>query len=119
MPKQCPPQEASLPNGMSIYRFSSSEEPSDDDFLSQRMLNPERVFSGISECVARSLSVYNDIDKCRNMIKLPRNRNRFKRILEIELSDSDGVILKTFKDPNHYSWWRSRCFNWETANVLE
>lgn len=119
LPPQCPPKEAIAPNGMKVYRFSSNDEPTEHDFLSQRMLNPDREFKNISECVSRSLSVFNDIQECKNRIKLPRNRKRFKQILEVELTDMDGLILKTFTHPNHYSWWRSKAFNWETVSIID
>lgn len=119
LPEKCPPKEAFIPNGMKVYRFSSSEIPSDNDFISHRLLNPEKVFNGIDECIARSLSVFDNLEACNNRCKLPRNRKRFKSILEVNLRDGDGLVLKTFKDPNHFSWWRSNSFNFETANKVQ
>jgi len=119
LPKQCPPEEAFIPQGMTVYRFSSSEVPNNNDFISQRLLNHDRVFNGVSECIARSLSVYDNLTACNNISKLPRHRKRFKYILEVYLRDSDGLIMKTFKNPNHYSWWRSNSFNFETANKVQ
>ena len=119
LPEYCPPKESFVPKGMTVYRFSSSEIPSNNDFISQRLLNPDKIFSGVSECIARSLSVYDDLDACNNIYKLPRHRKRFKSILVVNLNESDGLIMKTFKDPNHYSWWRSNSFNFETANKVQ
>ncbi|WP_052181118.1 hypothetical protein [Alistipes sp. ZOR0009] len=119
LPEYCPPKEANVPQGMTVYRFSSSEVPSDNDFISQRLLNPDRVFNGVSECIARSLSVYDDLEACNNILKLPSHRKRFKSILEVNLNDNDGLVMKTFKDPNHYSWWRSNSFNFKTANKVQ
>lgn len=119
LPEYCPPKDAFVPQGMTVFRFSSSEVPSNNDFISQRFLNPDRVFNGVSECIARSLSVYDDLEACNNIYKLPRHRKRFKSILVVNLNDRDGLIMKTFKDPNHYSWWRSNSFNFETANIVQ
>lgn len=119
LPELCPPKEAFVPQGMTVYRFSLSELPSKNDFLSQRLLKPSRVFNGISECIARSLSVYDNLEACINIYKLPRHRKRFKSILVVKLSDSDGLIMKTFNDPNHYSWWRSNSFNIETVHKVK
>lgn len=111
LPDQCPPEEAFNPNGMTVYRFCSTETPSESDFISQRMLFPGKVFNGITECTAKSLSVINDLEACKNKLKLPRIKKRFNSILEVNLTNGDGLILKTFNDPNHFSWWRSKSFS--------
>jgi hypothetical protein len=119
LPEQCPPNKAFIPQGMTVYRFSSSEVPNNNDFISQRLLNPERFFNGVSECFARALSVYDNLEACNNIYKLPRHKKRFKSILEVNLCDGDGLIMKSFNDPNHYSWWRSNSFNFETSNKVQ
>lgn len=116
LPESCPPKEAFIPNEMTVYRLSTDETPSNTDFLSFRSLNPERIIKGVDECTVRSLSVFDDLDACRNHLKLPMPKKKFKNILEINLSNNDGLIMKTFKDPNHYSWWRSKSFNVENVN---
>jgi len=118
LPEQCPPKDAFVPNGITVYRFAFSEESSENDFISQRMLFPNKEFVGVDECTARSLSVLNDLDACKNKLKLPRNRKRFKSILEVNLRDGDGLIKQTFKDINHYSWWRSNSFNFANAKKI-
>jgi hypothetical protein len=119
LPEQCPPKEAFIPNEMTVYRFSFTGVPENIDFISHRMLSPDRIFSGVDECIARSLSVFDKIEACQNRLKLPRNRKRFSAILEVNLEENDGLIMKTFKDPNHYSWWRSNSFNFEKANKVQ
>ena len=116
LPEKCPPEDAFEPNGMQVYRLATSENTEEIDFQSQRALNPNKTFIGIDECIARSLSVYNEIGKCWNMIKLPFYKNRWKAVLGIELNNSDGLVKKTFKDPNHYSWWRTT--NFELTKVV-
>lgn len=118
LPEQCPPKEAFNPEGFSFYRFSSSENPDLNDFLSHRYLHPTTVFNNVPECIARSLSVYDSLEKCINLRKLPRHRNKWKSILELKLNADDGLVMKTFPDPNHYSWWRSNSFKLETAKIV-
>ncbi len=115
LPEQCPPKESKNPEGMTVYRFSHNGIPNEADFISQRMIQPKRIFNGIDECTARSLSVFDNIEACQNKLKLPRIRKRFSAILEVNLEENDGLIKKTFIDPNHFSWWRSNNFNFENA----
>ena len=117
LPEQCPPKDAVNPEGMTVYRFSFAGIPDEADFISQRMLNPERVFNGVDECTARSLSVFDNIEACQNRLKLPRNRKRFSSILKVNLEGGDGLIMKTFRNQNHYSWWRSNTFNFENVSI--
>lgn len=113
LPEQCPPKDSINPEGMTVYRFSKNAIPTEEDFISQRMLQPAKVFNGVDECTARSLSVLNDIETCQNRLKLPRMRKKFSSILEVKLSQNDGLIKKTFNDPFHYSWWRSKSFTFD------
>lgn len=119
LPEQCPPSDATYPNGMTVYRFSFTGIPDNPDFISQRMQNPEKVFHGVDECTAKSLSVFDSLDACQNKLKLPRNRKRFSGILEVNLTNEDGLIKKTFSDPDHYSWWRSNTFTFENVRTIE
>lgn len=88
-----------------------------NDFQSQRLQKPTSKFKGISECITRSLSVFNNIDKCKNMSKLPLYKGRWKSIIEIDLVKEDGLVLKTFK-ANHYSWWISTTFDNSKIKVI-
>jgi hypothetical protein len=106
LPEQCPPENAIDPNGMVFYRLCESA-PIENDFKSQKAICPTGVYKNVSECIARSLSVWDDIDKCLNILKLPRHKGKSAMILE--LKSHDGLVLQTFK-PNHYSWWRTQLF---------
>lgn len=116
LPDQCPPAEAFSPDGQTLYRFTKSEVPSEADFISQRGLKPESTFNGISECIARSLSVFNDLPHCQKMLKLPRWKGA--RILACPLSEQDGLAMKTFK-AHHYSWWKTNNFDIASAVPIE
>lgn len=119
LPSLCPPKDAITPNDTVLYRLGTSDFPTNNDFLSQRFLNPENLFTGVSECLAKSISVLNNLDACDNMIKLPRLRKRFKSIIELKLDENDGLIKKTFKKPEHFSWWRSKSFNFENSEKVK
>lgn len=107
LPEQCPPDNAFDPDGLVFYRLCGSPPPTADDFKSQRANCPTCKFN-ISECITRSLSVWDDIDKCLNLLKLPRHKG--KAAMKLELTSNDGLVLQTFK-PNHYSWWRTQSFD--------
>ena len=111
LPEKCPPDEAFVPDNFKVFRLATTETADEINFQSQRALKPNSKFKGVDECVARSISVFNEINKCLNMAKLPLYKNKWKAVLEIELNEDDGLALKTFKDPNHYSWWRSSNFD--------
>lgn len=118
LPDECPPKEAFKPEDFKVYRLAKEASVDERDFQSQRALKPNKVFKGLSECLARSLSVYNNVAKCLNMTKLPVYKKRWKAVLEITLEKEDGLILKTFTDPNHYSWWRTTNFSLDKAIIF-
>jgi hypothetical protein len=114
LPDKCPPNDAFDPEGFTFYRLTVGENPAEQDFNSQRATCPNCNFKSVSECVARSLSVWDDIEKCLNLLKLPRHKN--KKIMTLALKSTDGLALQTFKQ-NHYSWWRSSSFNLDSVTV--
>ena len=118
LPESCPPKEATQPNGKVVYRLSNSGTSIEDEYQSQRKICPTCVFKGVSECLSRSLSVYDDLNKCKQLQKLPRFKNRWKGILELKLSINDGMIQQTFK-ANHYSWWRTQEFDISQVNTIQ
>lgn len=94
LPKQCPPKDANNPDGKIVYRFAHNKTPQESDFISQRMIQPNRIFKDVDDCISRSLSVLDDLDTCKNKLKLPRMRKRFSSIIEIKLENKDGLIKK-------------------------
>jgi len=108
LPDQCPPDNSFEPDGLVFYRLCASPPPTEEDFKSQRANCPTCNFNNVSECITHSLSVWDDIDKCLNLLKLPRHKG--KAAMKLELSSNDGLVLQTFK-PNHYSWWRTKSFD--------
>ena len=115
LPDQCPPDVALNPDGLVFYRLCSAPPPTLDDFKSQRANCPTCNFK-VDECITSSLSVWDDIDKCLNLLKLPRHKG--KAAMQLELSSNDGLVLQTFK-PNHYSWWRTQSFDIATVTTKQ
>lgn len=115
LPEQCPPDNAFSPDGLVFYRLCETSPPTNEDFKSQRALCPTCEYKNVSECIARSLSVWDNIDKCLNLLKLPRHKG--KSAMKLELTNNDGLVLQTFK-PNHYSWWKTQSFDIASATIL-
>lgn len=107
LPPDCPPTAARIPKDEIYYRLAKNYPPAIEDFYSHRNLYPNKKFG--DECKARSLSIFNSIDGCRNLLKMPLHRD--KVIVKIRLDGLSGVILKTGKNKEHYSWWMSINFN--------
>lgn len=113
LPDQCPPAEAFIPKGFVCYRLCEGELPSDVDFISQRHLAPHKKFSA-PECQARAISVFQNSEDLRGVLKLAAHRH--KKIVQIILNASDGAAMKT-SSSSHYSWWRSARF--EVAKAIK
>lgn len=107
LPAQCPPGQAEPPDNGTFYRFISAMPVKEQDFYSQRKLKPLFKFK-IDECTARSVSLFNNLEAAKTMLKLPSLQG--KKVLEITLPKESGVILQTGINKNHVSWWRVKGF---------
>lgn len=114
LPDQCPPSDSETPNGESFYRMVVDYPPVESDFFSQRKINLTKLFKGISECQARSVSLFSDLTVCKVKHKLPAHKD--KKIVRIRLSPNSGLIKKTAHE--HFSWWRDINFDFITASEL-
>jgi len=103
LPEKCPPSDAYNPNGKFYYRLVQDLKNCEADLVSHRFLDPEKKFNA-DECICRAVSVFENIEDCENLTKLPRHKN--KHILKLKLNQNDGLIKQTGK-PSHHSWWRS------------
>jgi hypothetical protein len=115
LPELCPPVDA-VPCEGTYYRIAKGNPANDGDFFSQRKLQPNKVFTGlgVDECIARSISLFSDINDATRRLKLPKFRNA--QIAGVTLEPKDGVMKKTFSD-SHYSWWRSTNFEVSQAKI--
>lgn len=115
LPDLCPPLDA-VPCEGTYYRIAKGDPATDGDFFSQRKLQPNKIFTGlgVDECIARSISLFADINDAIRRMKLPKFRNA--QIAVVTLNLKDGVMKKTFSD-SHYSWWRSTDFKVSQAKI--
>lgn len=118
LPEQCPPADAQEMDGsVKLYRVVINNPVNSEDFTSQRFCKPNKVFQPpVSECIARAVSLYDNLEGARKVKKLPIYKE-VGRIIEVVLGKTDGVAKCTNHTTGHYSWWRSKSFN--PDNVIE
>lgn len=105
LPEACPPVVAEDPAEQVAYRLIAGDPPTPDDFQSQRNTHPDRHFN-VSECVARSVSVWSSIERARALrLKSP---HQGKKIAAITLVRGTGVVTRR---KAHISWWRCLAFD--------
>ena len=114
LPLNCPPIEAYKPKA--TYFRLGSIPPDDSDFWSHRRRFPYKKFN-VSECVARSLSVFDDKEAAERLKRL-LPAMRLKPVFEVDLTEKDGLIQQTGNDAHHFSWWRSTEFDLEEIKIL-
>lgn len=103
LPAQCPPETAEeITAERQVYRVVRSDQPTEDDFRSQRAMKPNAVFQDVSECLARELSVFSDRRDGEKLLKLPRMRGGM--LAPVRLKSGAGHIQQTFKH-SHHTWW--------------
>jgi hypothetical protein len=103
LPENCPHSDAAEITGdLDVYRLVVSLPPTDSDFRSQRVLNPQKTFR-VDECICCGLSVWMDIAEATNTKKLPRFKNQL--ICKIKLQNGAGKIKQTGQRIAHRTWW--------------
>ncbi len=108
LPEQCPPNDAKKPQNDIVYRAVQSNPPIDSDFISHRAIWPHKIFK-VSECRARSVSVFTEVDACINLTKLPKQKGKI--VAKMILPPQSGVIKRTGRCRSHMSWWRAASFD--------
>ncbi len=78
-------------------------------------MQPDKLFLGVDECVARAISLFSERSEAEKRLKLPKFKSA--NIVLVGLEPKDGVIRKTF-GPAHFSWWRTVEFNVSQAKVI-
>lgn len=116
LPEDCPPQEAFAPQEQVFYRLGNNP-PVEYDFDSHRKRQPDTFFK-VSECQARSLSVLDTLESAEAFRKLPALRNKNLAIIKMVLNESDGLVLQTGNNKNHFSWWKSAKFVLQNFEIL-
>ena len=98
-----PPDAVEILDHREVFRLVRGNPAADADFRSQRAEQPDKVFEGICECVARGLSVFASLEAGQNASRLPRLRGRL--ICRVRLSAGAGFIKPTGRNPDHRTWW--------------
>jgi len=117
LPPECPPPAAYPPQDLTVFRAVKEVPPIDSDFLSHKALNPEHPYE--PECMFRSVSFSDNMDKGRDLLKMPNLKKKgYRFIVRLILPPSSGVILGCSYDPHHINWWRKREFDPIAASYL-
>jgi len=92
LPENCPPPESEeVLKTRHAYRLVRSGPPTLDDFRSKRAEKPFEVYSGVTECQARGLSVFADRRDAEGKArKLPALRGTF--VCHVQLDNGAGRI---------------------------
>jgi hypothetical protein len=117
LPDSCPPDDATSPKDETFYRIAKGNPVTSDDFVSQRKMNPHKLFAGIDECISLAVSVYKNFDDALITSKLPNFKNS-SCIIQVILSEDDGLVKKTGKR-SHYSWWRTIKFDFKKQVIIK
>lgn len=111
LPEGCPPIDATeITDERVVFRLVASNPPTNSDFRSQRAERPAAVFPpGISECLARGLSVHTERNDSEKLRLLPRFRRR-ALVCRVRIKAGAGRIQQTFQ-PSHQTWWPLASFD--------
>ena len=103
LPAGCPPQTAEeIVSEKICYRLVRNALPKDEDFRSQRALQPNRDFN-LSECRVRGLSVFTQQADAERAAMRSRNL-RGAQVARLALSPGAGYIKQTGMR-SHHTWW--------------
>lgn len=118
LPPGCPPSEASeIQEPRAVFRLVRSAPPTDADFRSQRAeRGPAHVFEGVSECVARGVSVFADRRDAESLLASKRMKGRL--LCRVFLDAGAGRIQRT-KKGSHHTWWPLAAFDILSASTVE
>ena len=109
LPEGCPPSNAKeIVNETICYRVVLNEPPTDDDFRSQRTLEPNRDF-GVSECRTRGLSIFMRAADATRIAQRSRNL-RGAKLAQLTLNQGAGYIKRT-GSRSHHTWWPYKAFD--------
>jgi hypothetical protein len=108
LPEKCPPEEADTPQHSVFFRLVEKNPPSETDFYSVLMLDPNRTIHTTDKCHAMALSIFETPELCARQKKYKPFREKI--VIGITLTPDSGLIQQTFFQ-GHYSWWRKASFD--------
>ena len=119
LPDNCPPEKVFISNEDVFFRFIKNPDyVVEDDWKSYLVLKPNNSYSAEKRILAAGLSLYNDLQTATDKLKLHLFRNKFKGLVRLSLIPEDGVVLQTFSDIHHYTWWRTNKCNLAKAQLV-
>jgi len=119
LPSDCPPDDSIQPAAIVYYRLARSNPPKEADFLSYRAKQPTKVLHFMDECLARALSVWDNIEDCKKVSKLPAHKKKPILIMQLLLTPIDGLVKQSGNVKSHYSWWRTKEHMIEKISIVE
>lgn len=117
LPEQCPPGDATS-GEFECYRLTSASALCDEDFHSHKKLgkwSPNVNTKPKECCKACAVSVWNSLDKCKDLLKLPSHRG--ERVIRVIIRPHEGPYKQTGGDRRHFSWWRKKPFCIGTSDI--
>lgn len=103
LPEGCPPETAEeISKARVVFRLTRTNQPTENDFRSQRAEKPNNEFGGVSECQARGLSVFTDLGRATQALRSRNMRGRL--ICQVRLAGGAGFIMETGRR-GHCTWW--------------
>lgn len=118
LPENCPPENILVPEDEEFYRLLKNPDcVVEDDWKTYVELYPDKKYFGQDLIIANGLSITKN-DNFQEAMVLP-NLRKFKGIARFKLNPSDGVLLKTGKNVNHYTWWRTTSFDTNSVEIVD
>ena len=116
LPDDCPPQDILVPENEKMYRLTiNHDKVTENDFKSYLEMFHDKKYNGNLKIMAAGLSLIST-DEPRN-ITFPMMK-KFNGIAELTLNPEDGVLQQTGRNPEHYTWWRTKTFDINKAKII-
>ena len=117
MPAGCPPADVLVATSHPFYRMAKQENSyTIDDFKTYAETDPNRNWGDMLP-LAVGLSLIEGEAKARKNLKLPMFRS-FEGIIALSLVPTDGVVCQTGAHKSHYTWWRTKSFQFSNLKML-
>lgn len=120
LPDKCPPNEVCVANDDVFFRMTLNKNRMvPEDWMNYLTLYPNANYSNEQRIYAAGLSIMDSQKAAEDKMKLPWIKKKgFKGLAMISLIPEDGVILQTFDEKNHFTWWRTKNCNLEKAKMI-
>lgn len=102
-PEGCPPDDVSVEEKV-LYRFCKGDEPTESDFISYYITNPDKYKDNV---LAFGLSVLPDIDQCKEAYRKYPFIRKYNSVARGKTNKNRGSWKTTPGriSPAHITWW--------------